>query len=95
MAVYEYVCTECGRFDIRRDIGTAPDRHGCPRCGRDARRAYSAPMLRLVAGPASQLMDSAARSADAPEVVTQVPPRLRRPAPTTETNPALARLPRP
>jgi putative FmdB family regulatory protein len=95
MAVYEYTCDECGRFDIRLTIGTAPAAYRCPQCARTARRVFSPPMLgQQVPKPLGALLDREEQSRDAPDVVTRVPPRrVRRPASTA--NPALAQLPRP
>lgn len=95
MATYEYVCRDCGdRFDIRAPIGTAPDRHHCPTCSGSARRAFSAPAFNGLATPTRQLLEREEKSRDEPDVVRHIPPRAHSPR-TKETNPALARLPRP
>jgi len=94
MARYEYVCGECGRFEVRLAIGTAPAGYECPSCASIARRAFSAPMLQDLSKPVTAAMDRAGRSGDAPEVVTAVPDRAdRRAAPPV--HPARARLPPP
>jgi len=92
MALYEYLCAGCGGFDVRLDIGTAPDRYRCPRCDEFARRGFSPPMLRQVPNPLGMLVDRDEQSRDAPEVVTELPPRNRAVPPP---HPALSRLPRP
>jgi putative FmdB family regulatory protein len=93
VAVYEYVCPQDGRFDIRRAIGTAPDFEYCPTCHSSSRRAFSPPMVGLVGKPAKTLLAADERSSDSPTVVTEVPPKVGKPAPPP--HPALARLPRP
>jgi putative FmdB family regulatory protein len=94
MATYEYQCSECGRFDVRLAIGTAPERHRCPTCAGSARRAFSSPSL-VGGAPATlrRLRVSDERSQDIPELVSHVPARARPTA--TPAHPALARLPRP
>lgn len=94
MAIYEYACTRCGRFDVRLAIGTAPDSYGCPECARSARRAFSAPMLGNVSKPVGTLLGLEEQSRDEPEVVTQLPKRPDG-RPASPPHPALARLPRP
>jgi putative FmdB family regulatory protein len=94
MAVYEYTCDECGQFDIRLAIGTAPAGYHCPGCARTARRVFSPPMLGQLPKPLGALLEREEQSRDAPDVATRLPPRrVRRPA--SADNPALAHLPRP
>jgi len=50
-------------------------------------------MLGLVSRPAKTLLAREERSSDAPELVTEVPPKVGMSAPPP--HPALARLPRP
>ncbi|MEV4415453.1 FmdB family zinc ribbon protein [Catellatospora sp. NPDC049609] len=93
MTVYEYVCVECGRFDVRAPIGSAPARVSCPVCAAGARRAFTAPMLGRISKRTAALVERQEQSADAPVVTTHVPPRADRPP--TPPHPALAGLPRP
>jgi putative FmdB family regulatory protein len=94
MATYEYVCGECGRFDVRLAIGTAPAGYECPSCASIARRAFSAPVLHDLSKPVSAAVERAGLTGETPEVVTAVPDRMdRRVAPPVHA--ALARLPRP
>lgn len=79
MAMYEYQCARCGRFDIRLPIGTAPERHRCPDCSAPARRAFTAPMLGRGSSPLTRMWERAEKSQDEPEVVTRVPPPERGP----------------
>jgi len=93
MATYEYSCSRCGPFEVRLAIGTAPVSYGCPVCAGSARRVFSAPGLRATPEAVSFLEDRQQQSREAPEVVSQVPPRAG--APVSRPHPALSRLPRP
>lgn len=92
MATYEYVCPECGYFDVHLPMGTAPPARSCSTCGCDARRVFSSPNFSWVPPALSTALDREEQSRDAPEVVPGVPRRRRRPQ---APHPALARLPRP
>ncbi|MDP9863693.1 MULTISPECIES: FmdB family zinc ribbon protein [Streptosporangium] len=91
MATYEYLCRECGRFDVQLPIGTAPASRDCSACGRGARRVFSPPGLSRVHPALSAALDLDERSREAPEVVSNIP----REHPPRPPHPALARLPRP
>jgi putative FmdB family regulatory protein len=92
MATYEYLCPDCGRFDVHLPIGTAPASRDCFTCEREAHRVFSPPGFSLVHPALSAALDREEQSRDAPAVVSGVPNR-RRPQPPP--HPALARLPRP
>ncbi|MEV4092001.1 FmdB family zinc ribbon protein [Streptosporangium saharense] len=92
MATYEYVCRDCGYFDVRLPMGTAPSGYGCATCGHEARRVYSPPNISWVSPALAAAFGREEQSRDAPEVVTTPPPGRRRSRPP---HPALARLPRP
>ncbi|MET9341179.1 MULTISPECIES: FmdB family zinc ribbon protein [unclassified Nonomuraea] len=92
MAIYEYRCADCGRFEVRLPIGTATTTCDCPTCQRPAQRVFSSPYLSRVAPAVAAARASEERSQEAPEVVTSVPPARRRRSPP---HPALSRLPRP
>ena len=93
MAIYEYECSVCGRFDVRLAMGTAPERRRCPGCERPARRAFSPPNLTGSSHtPLRGLRATEERSQDLPQLTSQVPPQARSVVPD---HPALARLPRP
>jgi putative FmdB family regulatory protein len=93
MAVYEYRCSNCGAFEARTDMGAAPQTLACPTCGREARRAWTAPLLVRTPGSLARALARDEASRDQPEVVTDLPPKpRRRPAPK---HPALPRLPEP
>jgi len=92
MATYEYSCRDCGRFDVRLAMGTAPGTHECPRCGQTARRAYSPPALAVTSESVVALREREEQTREAPPVVSHVPPKHQTPR---RPHPALARLPRP
>ncbi|MFF9122662.1 FmdB family zinc ribbon protein [Streptomyces sp. NPDC014889] len=92
MATYEYLCSQCGPFDVKLTIGTAPRTHGCPVCTNAARRVYSAPGLSSVSPVSAALREREEQAREAPAVVSEVPSRTR---PERRPHPALSRLPRP
>ncbi|WP_081809288.1 zinc ribbon domain-containing protein [Mycobacterium sp. URHB0044] len=94
MPTYGYECAPCGGFDLVRPMAQAGDPAACPSCGHGARRVFGLPALRSLDPSLRRAMDSSARSADAPSVVSTVPGRSRR-ATRTTTDPRHARLPRP
>ncbi|MGH3344018.1 MAG: FmdB family zinc ribbon protein [Carbonactinosporaceae bacterium] len=94
MALYEYSCPDCGRFDVHRAMGTAPGSIDCPTCSRPARRAFSPPLLSQTPRTLGTLLDGEERSRESPEVVSERPSRPR-PRSNPRPHPALARLPRP
>ena len=96
MAAYEYRCSLHGVFIVHAPIGEADRSAHCPRCGGDAARSYSAPMLRRAPADRMALLDKAEKSRDEPDVVTSLPPRHpSRRTPMAPPNPAFRRLPRP
>ncbi|HKS49803.1 MAG TPA: zinc ribbon domain-containing protein [Amycolatopsis sp.] len=92
MATYEYSCAQCGRFETRHPIGTAPSRVDCPECGAPSRRVFTMPHLSLMSKELGAAHERAESTRDEPEVVSEVPRTrtVRRPP-----HPALAHLPRP
>ncbi|MFE2517694.1 FmdB family zinc ribbon protein [Streptomyces mirabilis] len=91
MATYEYLCSRCGPFDVKLEIGTAPNVYGCPVCAGAARRVYSSPGLALTPNAVAALHVREEQAREAPAVVSEVPPRRRVPR---HPHPALPRLPR-
>jgi putative FmdB family regulatory protein len=77
MAIYEYLCSTCGTFEVTRPMGTAQASHPCLSCDYPARRAYGVPLLNRTARPLADALTRAERSRDQPEVVRSVPPRSR------------------
>ncbi|MBW0000583.1 MAG: zinc ribbon domain-containing protein [Verrucomicrobia bacterium] len=97
MPIYEYRCDQHGVFEITRPLGTAQRSATCSVCGSEARRVFSAPMIR--SGSRATLlaaMDHAEKSRHEPGVVTSLPSTgKRRRTPVLPLTPALSRLPRP
>ena len=93
MVTYQYRCADCGDVDVRRAMGEATARLPCPRCGATARRLYTSPHTRRISPGLTSALDMAGTSAEAPQVVTSIPPARR--APARPTHPLHARLPRP
>lgn len=92
MASYEYGCEGCGPFTLRAPIGTAAQQAACPACGGEARRVFSAPMVRQMPSALSRAVRRGEATASTPAVVDRVPPRGGRgPA---APSPALGGLPR-
>jgi putative FmdB family regulatory protein len=94
MPTYGYVCASCGEFDLIRSMAAAGMPTECPTCGQPGRRLFTAPALRSVPPGLRRALDTQARSADAPDVVTSPPPRTGRRQPRV-SDPRQARLPRP
>lgn len=95
MATYEYRCPDCGPFDLVRPIGTAPTDASCPACSAPSIRVFSAPALTQTPRALRSLRQAEEASADAPAVVSALPPKQPAPAAPTVRNPMLAKLPRP
>ncbi|MDQ3864775.1 MAG: zinc ribbon domain-containing protein [Actinomycetota bacterium] len=93
MALYDYLCKECGPFEVSRPLGTAGPREGCPICGRTAGRTYGPPAVTSPRSALNRAREAADRSAHEPRVLSGPPPRAaRRPH---SPNPLHAKLPRP
>lgn len=93
MAIYEYHCTRCGRFETHRPMGAAPRMCACAHCGEPAPRSYSVPHLNRTPKPLAAALTRAEKSRDEPEVVTTLPPKRRNLRPRVE-DPRLKQLPR-
>lgn len=94
MTTYAFRCRECGPFDSRFPIGTAPDRASCPDCGGPSSRMITAPGIGGGHSPYRSAVERTMASADAPQVVSALPGATRRPTAVT-TNPLHRKLPRP
>lgn len=94
MTMYAFRCTECGPFDAPFPIGTAPDRSTCPECSGSSTRMITAPRLGFGGNPYRRAVERTMATADAPQVVSALPPPGRRPVPVS-TNPLHRKLPRP
>lgn len=94
MVAYEYRCGECGVFERHLPMGAAEASAACPACGRDARRAFSAPRVRRTPAALAAMLDREEASRDRPEVVRR-PPERRSPRRSDPGHPGIERLPRP
>jgi putative FmdB family regulatory protein len=94
MAIYEYRCERDGAFDVMRPIGTAPASAACPRCGGEAARVFSNPMVSFTPRELVAALDHEVKTRYEPDVVSSLPPSGKR-APVARLTPQLARLPRP
>jgi putative FmdB family regulatory protein len=94
MTMYAFRCQDCGPFDARYPIGTAPDRASCPDCGGSSTRVITAPGITGGRNPYRSAVERTMASAHAPQVVSSLPGANRRPVPVT-TNPLHRTLPRP
>ncbi|PSK95692.1 hypothetical protein CLV63_114125 [Murinocardiopsis flavida] len=92
MVNYLYRCPDRHESTAAAAMGSAPDRIDCA-CGRPAARAYTAPLISRLSVGQTRAADTAAATADHPNVVGAVPPaRAAAPAPA---DPRHALLPRP
>ncbi|HLL57303.1 MAG TPA: zinc ribbon domain-containing protein [Rubrobacteraceae bacterium] len=69
MAIYDFVCEDCGSFEQRRSFAESGAPAACPSCGREARRVYSMPNTRRMPDALSGAMNRAEKSAHEPEVI--------------------------
>jgi putative FmdB family regulatory protein len=91
---YSYRCV-CGPFDLLRPIAAAHEPAACPACGELAARVFAAPALRRLDPGVRVAVEAGERSAEAPDVVRDIPTAGRRQTTRTSTDPRHARLPRP
>jgi putative FmdB family regulatory protein len=94
MPTYQYRCGTCGRFELQRPMAEVAASASCPDCGEAARRVFGLPGVAFLDPGVRNAIDASARSAESPQVVTDVPGRARRATPIT-TDPRHAKLPRP
>lgn len=82
MATYTYRCQLCDSFDVVQPMSSVQATYSCPGCGAEARRVYNSPSLRTTSRGLHRAADTAAESAEAPQVVRSIPngaPRPRQP----------------
>jgi putative FmdB family regulatory protein len=79
VVTYLYTCPDHGGFDVRRPMSAANDAQACPSCDAPSRRVFTTPMLTRTHRALAAALGRDERSADAPEVVTSLPPREARP----------------
>jgi hypothetical protein len=96
VATFQYRCPQDGDFEVIRPVGTATAQVACARCGRDAVRVFTAPLLSLAPRSLMAAIDSTEKTRDEPDVVSALPPRaVGTRTPMASRSPALQRLPRP
>ena len=93
MARYDYVCGQCGVFEVVRPIDAPVREQACPACGGAATRVYAAPAITSPLSALRRVRDAAELSAHEPAVRHNLPAPPRRNA--RPPNPLHARLPRP
>jgi putative FmdB family regulatory protein len=71
MPVYAFTCAGCGAFELFRPMDDAAAPAPCPTCGREARRVFTPPGLRLIARPVRRALDVEEKSAHEPDVVSE------------------------
>ncbi|MDR1189267.1 MAG: hypothetical protein LBK95_17755 [Bifidobacteriaceae bacterium] len=78
MPNYAYRCDQHAVFTmavpLAEAIADAMATVACPTCGRATRRVYTAPMINF-GGALHKAIDASKATADAPAVVTSIPPR--------------------
>ncbi|MEZ5078011.1 MAG: zinc ribbon domain-containing protein [Solirubrobacterales bacterium] len=97
VTTYEYRCDGDGvSFDMEFALGTAPESVTCERCGGEARRVFSKPMLSSSRGDLRAMIEHAEKTRTDPDVVTSLPAAsARKRTPVLPLTPTLKRLPRP
>ncbi|MBD7995825.1 zinc ribbon domain-containing protein [Arthrobacter sp. Sa2CUA1] len=70
MPLYAYRCPEGRDFEIQAPMGQIREAVPCPDCGQPAARKFTAPHLSRSSSSAYKLIESSARSASEPAVVT-------------------------
>ena len=97
MTTYEYRCDSDGvLLEARFPLGTAPESITCERCGGQARRVFSKPMLMSSRRDLAAMLDHADKTRSDPDVVTSLPSTgVRKRTPVLPLTPTLRRLPRP
>jgi putative FmdB family regulatory protein len=79
--LYEFRCTDCGPFDLRRDMDDAAPAAPCPSCAQPAQRVYTVSGGRPLTGPlrgADRLDRARVDRARSGEPVITGPPSGRR-----------------
>ncbi|MDA8371592.1 MAG: transcriptional regulator [Nocardiopsaceae bacterium] len=92
MVSYLYRCPERHETTADAPMGKAAPHVECA-CGEQARRAFTAPMLSSLPRAGQRAVEGAMATAEAPAVVTEVPPAYSAPGPASDPRHSL--LPRP
>lgn len=83
MATYVYRCTGCPDrpvFEVVRSITEPTTSQPCPRCGSSGARVFTPPALGTTSPALHRAVDTAAASAETPQVVSAVPAGVPRPS---------------
>ncbi|MEB7504434.1 zinc ribbon domain-containing protein [Arthrobacter koreensis] len=94
MPLYAYRCADCADFEIQAPMASVPEAEPCPECGTPAPRRFTAPNLSRSSSSAYKLIESTARTASEPAVVSS-PGGLRPAGAGITRNPLHQKLPRP
>ena len=70
MPLYVYRCPDCRDFEVQSAMGQIRESMACPECGTQASRKFTAPHLSRSSSSTYQLIESTARSASEPAVVS-------------------------
>lgn len=98
MPTYTYRCVSesCEPFTLIRPMSASATPAECPRCGTGGRRVFEAPALRNLSSGLHRAMDTAAASAETPQVVRSIPasagPASQAPRRMSPKHPALPRM---
>lgn len=95
MPNYDFRCAEGCLFEASYSMTQVPQHVACPACGQDARRLMSAPYLAATNSAAFRVIDSVARSAHEPPVVSSLPARVPGGTRLASQNPLHRKLPQP
>lgn len=93
MARYDYMCGQCGVFEVVRPIDAPVGEHGCATCGGTATRVFTPPAITSPRSAMRRMRDAAELRPHEPMVRHGLPAPPRRN--TRPPNPLHARLPRP
>ena len=95
MPTYSFRCEAGCLFDATFRMAEVPAQTVCRECGAEATRVITTPHLSAAGTSAFRMIDSAARSAHEPPVVTSLPKSGRARTQRVTHNPLHAKLPRP
>lgn len=95
MPLYAYRCPDCRDFEVQSPMSQVREAVPCPVCGTPASRRFTPAHLSRSSGSAYKLIESTARSAAEPEVVSAPAGMVRRSRGGVTANPLHQKLPRP
>ena len=81
MPTYDYLCPQCGPFDVLRSVASRNDPCACPDCGSGAERTLlAAPRLSALTSGARAAHETNERAAHAPRLSKDLAGARRHPA---------------